>query len=115
PPNPWTLDQVAVHDHPRAVKKVVEDTGADEVKAVIHCQGSTSFMMSAAAGLVPEVKTVVTNAVSLHPVVPAISEFKLTRLTPLMGQLTDYMDPQWGLEAPTAVAKALDLLVKLTH
>ena len=40
------------------------------MKAVIHCQGSTSFTMSAVAGLVPEVKTIVTNAVSLHPVVP---------------------------------------------
>jgi len=46
-PNRWTLDQAARYDHPAAVAKVVEDTGADAVKAVIHCQGSTSFTMSA--------------------------------------------------------------------
>ena len=52
-PNTWNLDKAAVFDHPRAVKKVVEETGSDKIKAVIHCQGSTSFMMSAVAGLVP--------------------------------------------------------------
>ena len=69
-PNEWDLDQAAKYDHPNAVEKVVEETGHEEIKAVIHCQGSTSFMMSAVAGLVPQVTTVVSNAVSLHPVVP---------------------------------------------
>jgi poly(3-hydroxyalkanoate) synthetase len=74
PPNEWTLDKAALYDHPAAVKTVVEQTGSDEVKAIIHCQGSTSFMMSAVAGLVPQVKTIVANAVTLHPVVPKFSE-----------------------------------------
>ncbi len=55
PHNHWTLDQAAVYDHPQAVQTVCAQTGADEIKAVIHCQGSTSFMMSALAGLVPQV------------------------------------------------------------
>src|SRR3569623_135155 len=67
-PNHWTLDQAAVFDHPYASQKIVEQTGSDEVKAVIHCQGSTSFMMSAVAGLVPQVKPIVSNAVALHPI-----------------------------------------------
>jgi pimeloyl-ACP methyl ester carboxylesterase len=115
PPNPWTLDQAAIYDHPKAVKTVVEQTGADEVKAVIHCQGSTSFMMSAVAGLVPEVKTVVANAVSLHPVIPEFSRFKITYLTPTVGRLLDYLNPQWGLYAPTTMAKLITLLVLLVH
>jgi pimeloyl-ACP methyl ester carboxylesterase len=115
PPNEWTLDQAAVHDHPAAVKKVVEETGSDEVKAIIHCQGSTSFMMSAVAGLVPEVKTIVANAVSLHTIIPPVSKFKIKRLLPLVGPLTRYIDPQWGLEAPTTTAKAIALMVRLTH
>src|SRR3954471_10681867 len=76
-PNHWTLDQAAVHDHPYAVRKIAEATGAPEVKAVVHCQGSTSFMMSAVAGLVPQVRTVVSNAVSLHPVVNRLANLKL--------------------------------------
>ena len=65
-PNFWNLDQAAINDHPAAVKKVVEISGSSEVKAIIHCQGSTSFMISAVLGLVPEVKTIISNAVSLH-------------------------------------------------
>jgi hypothetical protein len=115
PPNSWTLDQAAVYDHPKAVKTVVDRTGADEVQAIIHCQGSTSFMMSAVAGLVPEVKTVVANAVSLHPVVPEWSRFKITYLTPTVGRLLDYLNPQWGLYSPTTLSRLITLLVMLVH
>ncbi len=115
PPNSWTLDQAAVYDHPKAVKTVVEQSGADEIQAVIHCQGSTSFMMSAVAGLVPEVKTVVANAVSLHPVVPEWSRFKITYLTPTVGRLLDYLNPQWGLYSPTTMPRLITLLVLLAH
>lgn len=115
PPNEWTLDQAAVYDHPRAVRTVVERTGADDIKAVIHCQGSTSFMMSAVAGLVPEVTTIVANAVTLHPVIPPFSRFKIGYLTPTVGRMIDYLDPQWGLHAPTPIAKMMTLLVMLTH
>jgi hypothetical protein len=115
PPNSWTLDQAAVYDHPKAVKMVVEQTGADEIQAVIHCQGSTSFMMSSVAGLVPEVKTIVANAVTLHPVVPEFSRFKINYLTPTVGRLLDYLNPQWGLYAPTTMSKLIRLLVLLVH
>jgi pimeloyl-ACP methyl ester carboxylesterase len=115
PANHWTLDQAAVYDHPEAVKTIVRETGADEVKAVIHCQGSCSFIMSAMAGLVPQVKTVVTNAVSLHTVVPSWSGFKLRFAVPFINRFTDYLDPQWGIEAPTLTAKAVNALVRLTH
>ncbi|WP_240976836.1 alpha/beta hydrolase, partial [Streptomyces telluris] len=63
-PVPWTLDQAAAYDHPAAVAHVLGATGADRLKAVVHCQGSTSFTMAMAAGLLPEVDTVVSNAVS---------------------------------------------------
>ena len=53
PNNTWTLDQGAVLDHPLAVRMVLEQTGARSLQAVTHCQGSTSFMMSVCAGLVP--------------------------------------------------------------
>ena len=56
---------------------MLRETGEEHLKAVVHCQGSTSFMMSAVAGLLPQVTTIVSNAVSLHPVVPSFSEFKL--------------------------------------
>jgi hypothetical protein len=114
-PNEWTLDQAAVHDHPAAVEAVVRETGSPEVKAIIHCQGSTSFMMSAVAGLVPQVTTIVTNAVALHPVIPAWSRLKIGYAIPLVGKLTRYLDPQWGLHAPGVTPKVLNGVVRLTH
>ena len=115
PPNPWTLDHAARYDHPEAVRTVVDETGAHEVKAVIHCQGSTSFMMSAAAGLVPQVTTIVSNAVSLHPVIPAFSRFKIDCLVPAVAPFTAYVNPHWGVRAPTAAAKAMVAAVRLVH
>lgn len=113
--NPYTLDQAAVYDHPRAVEKVVQETGVPEVKAVIHCQGSTSFAMSAVAGLVPQVTTIVSNAVSLHPVVPLGASLKHRLAVPLVARLTPYLDAQWGRKQPHVLAKALNALVNLTH
>jgi hypothetical protein len=116
PPNKWTLDQAAVYDHPNAVRKIVEETGAESVKAVIHCQGSTSFMMSAVAGLVPQVDTVISNAVSLHPVVNRLAKAKLRWMIPPTARVIGYLDPQWGRTgAPWLVPKGVLAWVKLTH
>ena len=115
PPNRWTLDQAAVFDHPVAVRKVLELTGAKTMPAVIHCQGSTSFMLSAVAGLVPEVTTIISNAVSLHPVVPPASALKLKLAIPLVARLTPFLNCQWDMRSPGLVAKLLTAFVKLTH
>ena len=114
PPNRWTLDQAALFDHPAAVEKVIEETGASSIKAVVHCQGSTSFVMSAVAGLVPQVKTIVSNAVSLHPVVPPAARVKQVAVS-VLSRLTDYVNPQWGLAPPSSLARALTAYVRLTH
>jgi hypothetical protein len=114
-PNEWDLDVVAKNDHPAAVKKIIELTGYQEIKAIIHCQGSTSFMISVSLGLVPEVKTIISNAVSLHPVVPKWSVFKLKFLVPIVNTMFDYLNPQWGMEAPDFKTKILRKLVKVTH
>ncbi len=115
PPNAWTLDQAALHDHPRAVQKVVEETGSPAVKAVIHCQGSTSFAMSAVAGLVPQVDTIVTNGVSLHPLVPSWSHWKLNVAVPALSRLTSFLDCQWGPSSPDLMARLISLFVRLSH
>ena len=114
-PNEWTLDDAAVHEHPAVVQTVVRETGVDSINAVIHCQGSTSFMMSAVAGLVPQVKTIVANAVTLHPVVPPFSRVKLRFAVPALSAMTPYVSPGWGVHAPGLLAKALTGFVRLTH
>lgn len=115
PPNEWDLDQVALYDHPATVKKLAELTGSEDIKAIIHCQGSTSFMISVMLGLVPQVKAIISNAVSLHPIVPNYSLFKLWTYIPLVKNFFTYLDPQWGLHAPDTRSKLLRLLVQATH
>ncbi len=115
PRNLWTLDQAAAFDHPAAVQTVCKETGHERIKAIIHCQGSTSFMMSAVAGLVPQVETIVANAVSLHPVVPTWSAAKLRFVVPCVQMLTRYLDCQWGNHTPDLTASFLSSLVRLTH
>lgn len=114
-PNQWDLDQAGLYDHPVAVKKVVELTGAKKIKTIIHCQGSTSFMISAALGLVPEVELIISNAVSLHPVIPGFSKFKITKLLPLIKRYFSYLNPQWGLNAPDFKTRLLRSFVLASH
>jgi alpha/beta hydrolase fold len=114
-PNPWTMDQAAVHDHPAAVRAIVEDTGADDIKAVVQCIGSTSFTMSALAGLVPQVSTIVANSVSLHTVVPPAAEHKARYLRPLIKRAFPYLDPSWGERPTTPLERGLSLIVNATH
>ncbi|MFE5210452.1 esterase/lipase family protein [Streptomyces sp. NPDC056600] len=114
-PTPWTLDEAAAYDHPAAVAHVLAATGADRLKAVVHCQGSTSFMMAAAAGLLPEVDTVVSNAVSLHPVIPRFSTVKIGRLAPVISRLTPYISPAWGDRPRGTVPWLVVQGVRATH
>ena len=73
-------------------------------------------VVSAMAGLVPQVRTVVSNAVSLHPqVVSPGSVIKLNVAVPLVSLITPYLDCSWGLEAPTLRAKLITAMVKATH
>ncbi len=116
PANRWDLDQAAVYDHPAAVDAVLRHSGADCVKAVVHCQGSSSFVLSAVAGLLPRVDTVVSNAMSLHPVVPAAAEAKIRAVASILAGTLPFVDPQWGRTAPPSpLARALVALVRLTH
>ncbi len=116
PSNTWTLDQAAVLDHPAAVRKVVELTGADSVQAIAHCQGSTSFVMSACAGLLPQVRTIISSAVALHPVVSGMSRWKLMYITPPVSRLLGYMDPQWGVTgAPWVLPKLITAYAKASR
>lgn len=114
-PLPWTLDDAAAYDHPAAVRYVAAQTGAETVKAIVHCQGSTSFLMSAAAGLLPQVDVIVSNAVSLHPVIPRFSRFKINVLRPAMQPFTPYLNPAWGDGPDTVFSRVARGAVLATH
>jgi len=114
-PSDWDLDQAAFNDHPSAVEEVCRLSGATRIKAIIHCQGSTSFMIAAVKGLLPQVDTIISNAVSLHPVVSDFSRFKINVVLPLIQPFTSELNPQWGDGAPDLRAGILKALVELSH
>ena len=63
----------------------------------------------------PEVKVIVSNAVSLHTLVPSFSTLKLSFALPVLSRVTPCLNPQWGLYAPTLPAKVISLIVALVH
>ncbi len=71
--------------------------------------------MSAVSGLLPNVSVIVSNAVSLHTVIPAWASLKMQMSVPLLRMMTQYLDPQWGIEAPTLLAKSVIEVVRATH
>ncbi|PYI67282.1 esterase [Arthrobacter livingstonensis] len=114
-PVPWTLDDAAAYDHPAAVRYVLAETGAESLAAFIHCQGSTSFTMAAVAGLLPGVRTIVSNAVSLHVNIPAFSKAKITRMLPLVGAFTPSLSPRWGYKSYGYFSRVVRATVRATH
>jgi len=96
PPRAYTLDEAAALDHPQAVAHILEHTGRTEMKALVHCLGSSSFMLGLASGRMPEITHVVSNAVSLHPVVPRRAEIKIRSLASVLDRVMPWWDPQWG-------------------
>jgi hypothetical protein len=108
----YTLDEVARFDHPALIAAVLRETGAQSLKAVVHCQGSTSFALACAGGLVPEVTDVVSNAVSFHVDVPRLSQLRMTVLLPGMQLGFPGFDPQWALRPTAARARLLALVAR---
>ena len=109
PPREYTLDDAAEHDIPAAVRKVLELTGASDLKAVVHCAGSNAFFMAMAEGRLPDVSAVVSSQVALHLVVPPMSTLKARlRIADLVARMgIRYMTPgeessQWPVQAGMA-------------
>lgn len=112
---PWTLDDAAAYDHPAAVREVLRATGADSLAAFVHCQGSTSFTMAAMAGLLPGVRTVVSNASSLYLVLPAFAQAKITHMLPLLGAFTPMLSPRWGYKSHGYFSRIVRATVRASH
>jgi hypothetical protein len=118
PPNAYTLDHAAMHDHPLAVQKVLSacdaETGAADgrrpgastaLKAIVHCQGSISFMMAAVAGWIdPRVTQIVSSAVSLFIDVTQSTWLKQRLAMPLVARTFTGLDAQWGIRPTTPTA-----------
>lgn len=66
----FTADDVATKDHPVAIKKVREVTGASTVQILAHCYGAMTFSMGLCSGEVQGVRSAVISQISAHIVPP---------------------------------------------
>jgi cholesterol oxidase len=62
----FTIDDIAREDWPTAVRKVLDETGRDDLQAFGHCVGSVSLQMAILAGL-QGIRTAVCAQFPLHP------------------------------------------------
>ena len=115
PPSDFTLETAAVFDHPAAVQEVLERTGRPELDAVAHCMGSASLTMSVLAGLVPQLRTVVSSAVSLHVALAARSRLRLTLGVAPMSLFLRGADPQWAARPPSPAAAVVSGWARLVR
>jgi choline dehydrogenase-like flavoprotein len=71
----FTVDEVACHDYPAAVARVLDTSGADSVQIVAHCVGAMAWLMAQAAGL-QGVRSGVASQLGLHPRVATLNKVR---------------------------------------
>ena len=97
-----TGDDVATLDYPAAVTKVLHETGAQTVQALVHCYGATTFFMAMLAGL-QGVRSILCSQIANNVIVPPITQAKaaiyMANLLEKLGfsSLTAYVNvhPDW--------------------
>ena len=71
----FTIDDIAREDWPAAVRKVLDETGREDLQAFGHCVGSVSLQMAILAGL-QGIRTAVCAQFPMHP---ATSVFNMVK------------------------------------
>jgi cholesterol oxidase len=106
---PYTLDQVAKEDWPRAVEYVRTLTGKD-VQVIAHCTGALTFQMAMISGMTG-VRSAVLSALTLYLDANVWTKAKtLLRLENVIPKLVAGVSPP---RKATPVTKAIDALLRL--
>ena len=119
-PGQFNLDEIALYDHPAAMRQVRDEVGPERrIHVICHCVGSITFMMSLFAGLIEGVTSVVSNSVSLTPHVPDWSAFKLAVAPFFMNYILRWpnLNPRWGYLPGPGIpqGKPLSKVIDLFH
>lgn len=119
-PGRFNLDDIALYDHPAAIRLVRDAVGPERrIHVICHCVGSITFMMSLFSGLIEGVTSVVSNSVSLTPHVPDWSSFKLSVAPFLMNYILRFpnLNPRWGYLPGPGIpqGKILSKVIDLFH
>ncbi|MGH3912897.1 MAG: alpha/beta fold hydrolase [Pseudonocardiaceae bacterium] len=113
----YTMDDVALFDYPPAIQLMREEIGDRPIHVICHCLGSVSFMMSLFGRAVDDIRSVISNSVSLTPRVPEWSKIKL-RFAPFMVESVlglPYLNPQWSEDPGLSRGRLFSKIVSLFH
>jgi choline dehydrogenase-like flavoprotein len=86
-----TLDDIALHDYPNAIREIRRISGAESVQALGHCVGSATLLMSIASGRATEagLRSAIASQFAMHfattPLLRLKSALHLAQLWPRMG------------------------------
>jgi lysosomal acid lipase/cholesteryl ester hydrolase len=113
----FTMDDVALYDHPAALAAIRARVGNARIHVVAHCLGSTSFLMSLFGKAVDNVASVVANSVGLTPRVPGWSRLKITLFPFLVEHVLgfQYVTPRWADEPGLSRGKIMSRMTSLFH
>ena len=114
----YTMDDIALFDHPAAVAKMREAIGPEKrIHVIAHCLGAVSFAMSVAAGVAGDIASLVVNSVSLTPRVPRWSRIKISTAPFAVEYILGlpYINPNWAEEPGWTKGKLFAKLVSLAH
>jgi lysosomal acid lipase/cholesteryl ester hydrolase len=116
-PHEYTLDDVALHDFPAALRTLREQIGDRRVHVVSHCLGSVSFLMSLFGGAVRGISSVIANSVGLTPRVPGWSRLKLMFAPVLMERVLNLpvLDPKWHANPTLSRGRLVSRVVSMFH
>ena len=96
-PSDFTMDDIALYDMPAAFAHIREQVGPEaRIHVICHCIGSLTFMMSFYAGLIDGITSVISNSVSLTPIVSTWCKWKLT-FAPIIFFRATPLNPRWRL------------------
>ena len=117
-PNTYSMDDVALYDHPKAIETVRRAVGEGKrIHVIAHCLGSLSFVMALAAGTVQGVTSCISNSIALTPHIPLWSRIKITLFPFILERILDvrYLSPGWPHEPRLTRGKLLSKLISLFH
>lgn len=113
----YTLDDIALFDHPAALRELRRHVGDRRVHVIAHCLGSVSFSMSLFAGTVSDIASLTCNSVSLTPRVPAWSRHKLRFAPPFAEYVLGFshLDPYFAEAPPFTRGWLLSKAISMVH
>lgn len=114
----YTLDDIALFDHPAALQALRGHVGPNRrIHVIAHCVGGLTWGMALAAQTVQGVSSAILNSVALTPNVPGWSKVKLA-VGPFASDYLlgiEYFNPTWRRQPGWSTGKLLAMGLDLVH